>query len=75
MHGGASISSSHLDGEGARSKIWGQAVQYIDEVPVEAVSLHTDLRDRAPAIGLPKVGGHALQIHIWHCRYANFSLI
>ena len=39
MHGGASISSSHLDGEGARSKIWGQAVQYIDEVPVEKVGL------------------------------------
>lgn len=44
MHGGASISSSHLDGEVARSKTWGQAVQYIDEVPAEAVSLHTGMR-------------------------------
>jgi len=40
MHGGSFISSSHLDGEGSRSNIWGQAVQYIDEVPAEKVSRH-----------------------------------
>lgn len=37
MHGSPAISSSHLDGDIARSNIWGQAVQYIDEVPAREV--------------------------------------
>lgn len=37
MHGSPAISSSHLDGDITRSNIWGQAVQYIDEVPATEV--------------------------------------
>ena len=37
MHGGACVSNRHCDGKEVRSRVWGQAVQYIDEVPAEKV--------------------------------------
>ena len=49
MHGGTSISSCHVDGEGARSRIWGQALQYIDEVPVEKVGVPVGIQNYAPS--------------------------
>ena len=44
LHADISISSLHLEGEGCRSTVWGQAVQYLDEMPAQKVSLPVVMR-------------------------------
>ena len=39
LHGDISISGSHVEGESCRSTVWGQAVQYLDEMPAQKVIL------------------------------------
>lgn len=62
MHGGASISNCHLEGQGTTTGVWGQAVQYIDEIPVEKVNLHSTLAVMHPAPECQRVALSTMQV-------------